>query len=236
MDGQRFDVLLRSLSLARSRRGLGRACGVALAMLGVPGLVHLAAEDGAAKRKKRKRRKKSSGTGCAGGLASCDGACVDLKTDADHCGGCGEACVTGESCCRWNCVDTNKSEDHCGECGNACDNGEVCVAGQCSSCTQGFVCGGTVPFCNTQYTCGCTSVLEGGVVCGSAFCSNETCASTAYCVNTYGPFAVCQAPGTGCCGQKCVLPCPSVIDRRAGHVQSASELSPGTASNFASAS
>ena len=44
------------------------------------------------------------GTPC-GGLDSeycCQGQCVDLSSDADHCGGCGMACDEGYSCNRYN--------------------------------------------------------------------------------------------------------------------------------------
>jgi hypothetical protein len=42
----------------------------------------------------------SSGTGftCFAPLASCDGQCVNLATDADNCGGCGVACGPGIAC------------------------------------------------------------------------------------------------------------------------------------------
>jgi len=44
---------------------------------------------------------------CAGtdvGLTDCSGTCVDLLTDADHCGGCSTACLTGEVCVGGSCV------------------------------------------------------------------------------------------------------------------------------------
>ena len=41
----------------------------------------------------------SEAASCAGGLTSCNGACVDTKTSATSCGGCGRTCATGESCC-----------------------------------------------------------------------------------------------------------------------------------------
>jgi len=36
--------------------------------------------------------------GCPGGLLRCGTACVDLRTDANHCGGCGVRCGAGEVC------------------------------------------------------------------------------------------------------------------------------------------
>ena len=225
MDDGRFDALVRVLGTDAPRRRV-----LAGFMASLP--LALAGHDAAAKGRRKKKKPNPATAGCANGLDACNGSCVDLKSDPDHCGGCGETCAAGEMCCRWNCVDTQESEKHCGACGNACDNGEVCVAGQCSSCTQGYVCGATVSFCDAQYGCGCTSVLEGGVACAWQFCSDETCTSTAYCVDKYGPFSVCQAPGTGCCGQKCVLACPSVADRRTRRARLASEVPPRAVSNF----
>ena len=40
--------------------------------------------------------------GCAG-LTDCDGACVDTKTDPDHCGSCDNACVGGNACEQGSC-------------------------------------------------------------------------------------------------------------------------------------
>ncbi len=37
--------------------------------------------------------------GCPGSQLSCSGTCVDTKTSAAHCGGCGLACGAGETCC-----------------------------------------------------------------------------------------------------------------------------------------
>lgn len=37
---------------------------------------------------------------CDSGLTACDGACVDTKTDPDHCGECGNSCqLLGLSLC-----------------------------------------------------------------------------------------------------------------------------------------
>ena len=35
---------------------------------------------------------------CPGGLIDCGGICVDITSDPDHCGGCGNACSEGLSC------------------------------------------------------------------------------------------------------------------------------------------
>ncbi|MFK7986309.1 MAG: hypothetical protein AB8I08_09785 [Sandaracinaceae bacterium] len=35
---------------------------------------------------------------CGAGAESCDGACVDVRLDPAHCGGCGVACEDGLVC------------------------------------------------------------------------------------------------------------------------------------------
>ncbi|MEZ4293868.1 MAG: hypothetical protein R3B70_02745 [Polyangiaceae bacterium] len=104
---------------------------------------------------------------CAAGLQSCGGECVNLSSDADHCGACDNACFDG-SCvegvcpgtgcgggltlCDGVCVSTESSTDHCGACGVVCPDG-VCVQGMCkdlAGCGCGLWCnvttfGGALP-------------------------------------------------------------------------------------------
>src|SRR5690606_6112169 len=40
---------------------------------------------------------------CADGLDACDGACVDLDADHDHCGTCGNECAEDEGCVEGMC-------------------------------------------------------------------------------------------------------------------------------------
>lgn len=91
---------------------------------------------------------------CRLGLTDCDGECVDLRSDVDHCGACGQpcagACVDG-SCepecqpprtlCDTACVDLSSDPLNCEECGDRCDFDEICVFGKCrdyspASCTS----------------------------------------------------------------------------------------------------
>jgi alpha-D-xyloside xylohydrolase len=41
---------------------------------------------------------------CAAGLTLCEGACVDLAADVDHCGECGSACAAGQVCAAAQCT------------------------------------------------------------------------------------------------------------------------------------
>jgi len=83
---------------------------------------------------------------CPSGQVDCGGTCVDIGTDEDNCGLCGNACPSGFLCvfgvcllscqteltnCAGTCVDTTKDEDNCGSCGNACGSDELCVASTC---------------------------------------------------------------------------------------------------------
>ncbi len=92
-----------------------------------------------------------STSACPGGLAICDGACVNLSSDPIHCGSCsgngsvcalGQRCVSGacgcansETACDGYCVDTANDRAHCGGCGNACASNQRCTLGQCVSLT-----------------------------------------------------------------------------------------------------
>jgi len=93
---------------------------------------------------------------CADPLLACEGACVDIRADVDHCGGCRRpcfrddhgrlACVASECRvidCGDNYADCNRdpsdgceqtlaSSDHCGSCGVSCPGAAICVAGACA--------------------------------------------------------------------------------------------------------
>jgi len=93
-------------------------------------------------------------TACQDDEANCDGECVDLDSDPDHCGGCASQCSLGDSCvqgtcgtgeclppdvdCSGACVDLNADHDNCGGCGIDC-GALFCESGGCvSSCSIGL--------------------------------------------------------------------------------------------------
>jgi hypothetical protein len=45
-----------------------------------------------------------SSCSCPGGFTDCNGACVDLNTDANNCGTCGDVCGTGSTCNSGSCI------------------------------------------------------------------------------------------------------------------------------------
>jgi hypothetical protein len=96
--------------------------------------------------------------GCSAGLTECSGICVDLDSDHENCGGCGNACDPAEVCfeggcslecpsglenCSGGCVDLDEDVSNCGACGRECEGGEhadpVCVSGVCeAACHAGW--------------------------------------------------------------------------------------------------
>ena len=162
---------------------------------------------------------------CTNNTCACTPDCAGRECGSDGCDGfCGPtgSCAFNEDCtpqgqcvCVPNCAGKGCGQDGCGAACKTCDSGETCnTQGQCCNssgkcdCNRGYVCNGVVPFCDVQSNCACTSLLEGGTACGGPLCSlEELCQSTEFCVGKYGEGFVCQAPGTGCCGQRCVVPC-----------------------------
>ena len=84
---------------------------------------------------------------CDSGKLDCDGQCVDLDSNPDHCGVCDGTCNSTEVCsrgtckdkcdngltnCNRACVDTNTNVDHCGGCGDSCGDDMSCIDGTCS--------------------------------------------------------------------------------------------------------
>ena len=80
------------------------------------------------------RCKPSAAPGSCSGMV-CNGACVNLQSDSQNCGRCGNACPDdpNEFCCRGRCVDVGRDRQNCGACGNVCLNGYKCAAGTCVS-------------------------------------------------------------------------------------------------------
>jgi hypothetical protein len=146
MDAQRFDDLSRFFGRRASRRAVLRgAAGATVAgALVYAGVQPTVAQDT-----------------CDEGLTTCDGECVDLMTNLENCGECGNSCVpaaVGVNCIQGqcvriscpaalptycgelgendpnyvdNCADTENDPNNCGSCGNVCGSG-VCVDGVCA--------------------------------------------------------------------------------------------------------
>ena len=96
----------------------------------------------------------TGGAGCPAGVPDeCDGSCVELMSDPDNCGGCGNQCPPtagcidgqceapcqdgGGSLCGATCVDLSSDQNNCGMCGNACVGLQLCVGGSCEDAQGG---------------------------------------------------------------------------------------------------
>jgi hypothetical protein len=142
------------------------------------------------------------GDHCPAGRDDCDGECVDLTSDPDHCGGCNQPCADGAACgagacdadpcpagllpCGSQCVEVDNDSAHCGGCSQTCNPGQSCVLGHCTSggCPAGFIaCGQQCvdPLSDPAHCGGCN------ILCGTA----ESCA--------YGA-CECVNPVCGICG------------------------------------
>lgn len=117
-------------------------------------------------------------------LTLCGSACVDLASDANHCGDCAHACATGEVCragscssggcgplsqCGSSCVDLQNSATNCGACARTCGSAQSCVAGMCACPTGRTSCGSDcVDVTIDSNNCGS---------CGHACAPGQTCSS-----------------------------------------------------------
>lgn len=97
-------------------------------------------------------------TTCTDPQTACNGACVDLTSDGQNCGACGNVCPAGQGCsagmcgacvapqvaCGTACVVLGTDNKNCGKCGASCGSNQVCSGGQCTThCGSGFTtCGG----------------------------------------------------------------------------------------------
>jgi Stigma-specific protein, Stig1 len=151
------------------------------------------------------------------GCETCGGgSCVDLTTDASHCGACTTACPVGAICsasqcmctsgmaCSGACVDTLTDPANCGGCEKGCVGAEVCNKGSCSAmCDAGLTkCGSScVDTTSDAANCGgCSMSCGTGGVCQSSSClcaggadpmtDPSNCGS---CGNVCAPGDTCEA-------------------------------------------
>ena len=208
MDDARFDDLSRRIASRRTALG-GLAAIAALAAPLVPQAL-------AGRKKKKKKPKK-----CAAGAVRCGAACVNLQTDAQNCGGCGNRCGGGVACeggacqppantqcpngqtrCGGQCVDTGSNEAHCGGCSQQCQGDLTCVVGACVCASAGETkCGNSCVDTRTDEDhCGrCGNACSPGQHCSNSACAPDDDLSCVF-------DADCDAKGIGlqCQGNRCV--------------------------------
>jgi hypothetical protein len=166
----------------------------------------------------------SEGQRCPEPLTLCDGVCVDLQSDPDHCGGCGTACTGEQVCsegdcvaacgegltnCSGACVDLSVHPLNCGRCGRECPGAEgadpVCEDFDCKLvCLPGLWDIDGEPGC--EYACTPTASEEAcdgldndcnGATDEAFECVYETAVSCT---------TACGTEGSGTCTDRCELP------------------------------
>lgn len=206
MDEQRFDHLARTFAQSSSRRSvlkgiLGGAAGGVLALLGQGGAAAAPGGNG-----------NGNGNGGGGGTSKkpdccpasaprlCDTQCVDVDTDPNNCGGCGQTCASG--------VCAN------GVCGTGCRPGttQSCYDGPSGTLGVG-ICQAGVQTCQADGTWGpcqgeitpqpetCNGLDDNcdGLVDTNACAAGLTCCSgSGGCVDLNS-----NASNCGACGQQC---------------------------------
>jgi hypothetical protein len=164
--------------------------------------------------------------------APCAGACVDLASDPNHCGGCGRRCpgtergraICGNGACDLVCEEgytrcgdgcylLGSDAQHCGSCAFSCPSGAnsdvACVEGTCrATCKPGFQdCGGECVRLDTDARhCGaCATACSAEQRCSAGACVRACAAGTLECAQS------CVDPKTdaqhcGTCAQACTAP------------------------------
>ncbi len=131
---------------------------------------------------------------CCFGAVACNGACTNLKNDANHCGVCGRSCAANEVCsagscaacpasrtqCTDQCADLRSDPFNCGACGKVCAGSQSCVAGSCGAC-DGTVCANScVELSTDAANCGaCGHACAADQCCNAGSCSSTGPAGTA---------------------------------------------------------
>jgi hypothetical protein len=151
---------------------------------------------------------------CAGAQALCVGRCVDLQTDAVHCGGCGASCSGSQRCeagrcvevcdpglslrCDGLCVDPQTDANHCGGCGRRCTAGPMaaarCLRGACET-----TCQASRGDCNHSAADGCeVSLASNAQHCGACGRACALANADAACVGGACRVAMCSARFADC--------------------------------------
>ena len=166
---------------------------------------------------------------------NCNGVCVSVVDDDEHCGDCGKKCPEGRTCvggsclcqdptleCDGKCVDISGHRDHCAACSRKCDTSERCIYSKCTGKTceevQLTTCGRScVDTRLNPLHCGaCDKRCKKDEVClkGSCKCGPKDTRCDGKCVDTSVNWEHCGGcgkkcdPGRLCAAGKCVATCP----------------------------
>ena len=142
---------------------------------------------------------------CGNGLTCCSSTCVNMQTDKNNCGSCGNKCPSGEACKNGSCTGCSPP---CAEGESCCEGGTTCCTTCCEdaccptgqSCVEG-VCATCEPPCTAGQTCCGGSCCAAGIIC----CDQKCCAAGEFCEN--GSCATCNPvcyPDETCCSGTCI--------------------------------
>ena len=132
------------------------------------------------------------------GMVCCAGqkACLDIKTNVDNCGNCGQLCnkKVADKCKNKKCV--------CGNKNSSCSDGLNCVSGQCtcvsgsSTMCDGCCQGGKCVKLSSQSAAKCGKVGNACNTCGdNNDCTNDTCASGVCKISQVTNLTTCKLKG-----------------------------------------
>lgn len=159
---------------------------------------------------------------CSSAQTDCSGACVELGSNAEHCGACNNACTSEQMCadgvcvlncpsgqtnCSGTCIDTSKDVGNCGACGTACVAGQVCSNGNCAlSCQANLTdCSGScVDTAKDRDNCGaCGASCASGEVCSNGDCALSCASSLTDCNGVCANLST-DSDNCGVCGSTCL--------------------------------
>ena len=199
--GRELDQLARDLAQGgiSRRTALGRLAGAALGVgiASIPGASALAAGD--AKKCPKSRR---CGDKCCPKHARCKrGKCK---------------CDSGYTKCGKRCVDLQSDAAHCGDCDIACDEGRACIGGTCAECSAAEDCPQADGDCKAA-TCEdgvCGEVNDDGDFPSVGQCFESTCSDGTPNVHPVAQGAACNENGGSICNAQgdCVVPCSTNAD------------------------
>jgi hypothetical protein len=124
------------------------------------------------------------------------------------------SCVGGLSMCGTSCIDVTSDARHCGTCDNGCAANHACVTGVCRSCDCGIRCDVSTP-CGNRCVCSANQICATNVCdeCGShgepccdarACEAGLRCDASSQCVPACGRLDESCCPGRVCDDGRCV--------------------------------